>query len=335
MRVDRLPVASCIPLALLSLLSSNAAAQSRYATAVVDYQQGSGGGIFVLDNILDGPQGGGFGGGSLDVLSLGEGGQVTLGFDVTITDGPGADLTVYENGFVIGGSGSVFAEVARVEVSTDGLHFARFPAHYTDPGALANWGAYSGLAGGMPCMANVLTNTIDPFDPVESGGDSFDLAELANDPAVAAGLVDLSSIHFMRLLDVISGAELDDDGDPILDNGGADFDAVAVIQHAGNQASDAPRVDLWRDAQGFVHLDISDPDGVGNLDLSRFRVSVNLIEIPFSRLRDFFVLSSATPQGWRLVSPVPVSQLDLAAVLGVTIEDDSGLRSSDQISLRY
>lgn len=196
-------------LPLLALLTPAAGAQSRFATAIVDYQQGGGGGIFVPANLLGGPKGGGMTSGSLDVLSLGDGGQVTVSFDVTITDGPGADFIVYENGFSGGPGTSVFAEVARVEVSTDGVIFARFPARYTDPAGLTNWGAYTGLAGGIPGIANVLTNTIDPFDPVESGGDAFDLAELALDPAVQAGLVDLADIQYVRLLDVVSGTEFD------------------------------------------------------------------------------------------------------------------------------
>lgn len=320
--------------AIVFSATTPAFAQSRYASVVVDFQQGTGGGIFVQDNILDGPQGGGLGAGSLDVLSLGAGGQVTVGFEVTIVDAPGADFTVYENGFVAGGSGDVFAEVARVEVSTDGLVFARFPAHYVDPGALTNWGAYVGLVGGTPCLANVLTNAIDPFDPVVSGGDAFDLAELAGDPAVLSGQVDLHAIHFVRLLDVAPG-ELDDDGHVIQDAGAADIDAVAVIHHAGNVFPDAPRVDLWRDALGYVHLEVSDPDGVADLDLARFRVSANLAGVPFPRLRNFFVLEHASPDGWQLVSPNPVGALALDLVLAVTIEDDAGLVASDQISLRY
>lgn len=321
-------------LALLAASGIEATAQSRYATSVVSFQQGTGGGIFVTDNILGGPQGGGLGNGSLHVLSLGEGGRVTLGFAVTLTDGPGADFTVFENGFVIGGGGSVFAEVGRVEVSTDGIVFARFPSHFTPPGALTNWGSFAGLAGGMPCMANVVTNGIDPFDPVESGGDSFDLAELALDPAVLSGQVDLGEIHFVRLADVISG-ELDSDGDPILDAGGADFDAVAVIHHTGNQTPSAPRLDLWRDAAGFVHVDVSDPDGFGDLDPAEFRISRNLVELPFAKLRDAFELESVSPDGWRIVSTAPIAQLQLDEVLAVTIEDASGLASSDQISLRH
>ena len=103
------------------------------------------------------------------------GGSVTLGFDVTIVDGPGADLIVFENGFAAGGE--VFAEVVLVEVSTNGVDFARFTARYTGPagplGAFETvpYGSYRGLGGAMPVLANVDANPIDPFDPVGAGGD--------------------------------------------------------------------------------------------------------------------------------------------------------------------
>jgi hypothetical protein len=146
-----------------------------FATQVVDYSPGSGGGIFVATNILGGPHGGGLANGSLDVTTLGVGGTVTVGFDVTIADGPGADFTVFENPFTF--SGEVFSEVAWVEVSTDGIHFARFPSSYAGPstgipGFTAPWGTYAGLTGCVPVMCDVTSNTISPFDPVVSGGES-------------------------------------------------------------------------------------------------------------------------------------------------------------------
>ncbi|MEM6674840.1 MAG: hypothetical protein AAF726_18475 [Planctomycetota bacterium] len=297
-----------------------ASAQDRFATSILDYQQGSGGGIFDPSNLLGGPQGFGLGGGALDVLTLGVSGQVTCGFDVTIVDGPGADFTVYENPFVVGGGPAIFAEYAFVEVSTDGVNFARFPS--TLPLEPSVWGANRGLSGNTPGIANVLTNTIDPFDPVESGGDSFDLSELALDPLVVGGQVDLQNIQQVRLVDVgVNSA------------GGSDFDAIAVIQHAGNQASDGPICDLTRDAAGFVRLRLADPDGLVDLDLTQLRVSVNLVEVPVFRLRSFFVLESSTPFESVLVSPQPIGAFNFEAQLAVSVRDLAGNFSGDQISL--
>ena len=75
--------------------SLRAQAPSPFATRVVafDDRGQAGGGIFNPANALGQP------GGSTDVHSLGIGGSLTLGFDVVIVDGPGADLLIAENPF--------------------------------------------------------------------------------------------------------------------------------------------------------------------------------------------------------------------------------------------
>ncbi|MFT5153923.1 MAG: hypothetical protein ACI841_003929, partial [Planctomycetota bacterium] len=267
--------------ALSILLPMAASAQSRFATSVTNFNQGAGGGIFDTNLILAGPLGGGMGSGSLDVLSLGAGGDVTLAFDVTIADGPGADFTVFENGIALGNS--VFTELCFVEVSTNGIDFARFPTRYSGPAGPLDvfgtlpYGTCAGMPGQMPVMSNVMTNTINPFNPVVSGGESMDLADLANDSLVQQGLVDLDAVHYIRLLDIVEGVHQDTLGNTIWDNGGAfgsaDVDAVAVIQHAGNQHPGAPMVDLFIDSLGFLHCTIADPDGLGDLDWNTLSVS--------------------------------------------------------------
>jgi len=112
-----------------------------------------------------------------------------------------------------------------VEVSSNGSDFVRFPTStptttlsgaftITDPATA------TGFAGVSPVLANVETNTIDPFDPLTAGGDAFDLADLAAFPTVINGTVDLDDIRFLRLVDAVG---LDGPG------GSADLDAVAVI----------------------------------------------------------------------------------------------------------
>jgi hypothetical protein len=109
------------------------------------------------------------------------------------TDGPGADLTVFENVMDLGG-GDYFRECAFVEVSQDGESWTRFP-----------WNPQSleGLAGVWP------TTGEDPTDPNVSGGDQFDLADLG-----------LAWITHVRLVDC--GSEVDD-------NGLFDLDAVVAV----------------------------------------------------------------------------------------------------------
>ena len=76
---------------------------------------------------------------SFDIASLGEltqqqitdgvsPGQITLTFDRAIINGDGPDFAVFENGFGFDETGNLFAELAYVEVSTDGIDFLRFPS---------------------------------------------------------------------------------------------------------------------------------------------------------------------------------------------------------------
>ena len=335
---QRVPFGTLL-VAVATLSGSSLFAQDRFATSVVSYNPGSGSGNFDPNLVLGGPQGGGLSGGSLHVTTLGNGGDVTLGFEVVLTDGPGADFSVFENGFQF--SGGVFAEVCFVEVSTNGVDFARFPTRYGgeagphgDFDALP-WATFAGMSGGTPVVSNVLTNAVSPFDPVRSGGESFDLADLAEDALVQAGLVDLDQIHFVRLSDVVAGQHVDALGVTIWDSGGpssADMDAVAVIQHTGNQAAGAPTVDFYFDSSGFLHLTIADPDGLVDLFTTGLvSTSVNLQVIPIGRLLAWFRLEGRNATTIRLVSrfslPTGAPRLQIA----VAATDSAGNFAADQV----
>lgn len=163
-------------------------------------------------------------GDALDVCSLGDGGSVTYLFASGIMDGPGDDFAVYENGFF--SVGGLFAEFAFVEVSSDGVDFARFDStslqdEVVPGGAVVDPTDYHNLGG-------------DQAQPLGTG---FDLAGLADDPLVIAGSVDLDDIAYVRLVDVIGdGSTLDGQGLPLYDpyptpfsSGGFDLEAVGVI----------------------------------------------------------------------------------------------------------
>jgi hypothetical protein len=162
-------------------------------------------------------------------FSLGDGGEITLGFDGHIADGPGEDFVVFENAFEYGGF--VFAELAFVEVSTDGLNFARMPAISRVDRVL---GAFDGI---LPDEAyNLAGNHV--------GGTAFDLADLVADPMVAAGTVDLSMIRFVKIVDVVgdylNGPTVDSNGFPVSDpyptafaSGGFDLTGVAIMNPPG------------------------------------------------------------------------------------------------------
>lgn len=326
---------------LAALLASEARAQ--FATTVVSFQPGPNANpSFPATNALGGPRGGGLGGGSLDVCVLGVGGSLTLGFAAPIVDGPGADFTCFENGFVF--NNGVFSEVTTVEVSTDGVTFVRFPPSYAGPpapqpafGSLP-MGTFAGLCGGMPVVANVDTGAADPFDPVVSGGESFDLADLATDPAVVAGAVDLANIRFVRLVDVPEGTVADVHGNLIYDNGGAtgsaDIDAVAVLHAQGSVAPDGPVCDLFVDANGLLHWRLGDPDGISDLDASSLHASVNLAPVPAALLFQAFAVVSFDGNVAELVTG-PVTGQGLLAAFAVSVRDhSSGQRSGDQVMVQ-
>jgi len=163
------------------------------------------------------------------IASGAEPGQITLMFSSGIGNGPGGDLAVFENGFTF--SGGLFAELAYVEVSSDGTNFARFPNISTNDGP---------LAGTPPFAAYDMTNVYNLAGKHPGGqGTLFDLDDLTDDPLVASGMLDLDRISHVRLVDIPgSGDWLDSQGHPIVDNwpttgtGGFDLRAVGVVHVA-------------------------------------------------------------------------------------------------------
>ena len=155
------------------------------------------------------------------VVSLGEGGSLTLGFAEPLTDHPGPDFAVFENAFDDG-----FLELAFVEVSSDGVVFVRFDSLSLGRERVASYAtldarALAGLAGKYR----------------KGYGTPFDLARLQNKPDVRSGAVDLGAIRYVRLVDIIGdGRETDSFGAPIYDptptrdSAGFDLDAVGVLK---------------------------------------------------------------------------------------------------------
>jgi len=163
-------------------------------------------------------------GSNADVVSLGDGGHLTLFFATGIGNGPGDDFAVYENGFTA--PGGFFGEFAFVEVSSNGSDFARFPATCLQAtpvsgGGTIDWTDYDNLAGKHPL----------------GQGTGFDLAELTGHPLVMSGQLDLAYVAYVRLIDVIGdGSTQDRTGAPVYDpyptpyaSGGFDADAVGVL----------------------------------------------------------------------------------------------------------
>lgn len=151
-------------------------------------------------------------------------GSITLGFD-GFRDGEGWDFAVFENGFAF--DGGLFAELAYVEVSSNGVDFARFDSISLNEGPTG-----SGFGAGFQGFD--MTNVHNLAGKHASGyGTPFDLAELSDHPLAIAGTLDLQQIQYVRLVDIPGeGSYLDSEGNPILDNwptsgsGGLDLRAV-------------------------------------------------------------------------------------------------------------
>jgi hypothetical protein len=175
-----------------------------------------------------------------------------LGFDDgatprAIANETGFDFIVSENAFLQNEDPArAFAELMFVDVSSDGVHFARMPSRSRTPLPVGAFGVIDpantkAFAGVRPVMANVDENDIDPFDPAAAGGDAFDLAWVEADPLVIGGAVDIDAIRYVRLVDVIgNGATLDSSGKPIYDPtgtgiGGADVDALDCAARRGGR----------------------------------------------------------------------------------------------------
>jgi hypothetical protein len=188
-----------------------AAEELPYASELVSLELGAEAG-FGQDKlpkvVLGPPQGKGVEGGSLDVLSLGKGGSIQLGFGSrAIVDVEGPDFVVFENAFWPSGDASaVFAEVGSVSVSEDGETFLEFPCDAEGDGA----GRFPGCAGWSPTLVYDPKSVI-PLDPSVSGGDAFDLAD-----------VGLASARFVRVTDRSNAGAMP--------TAGFDLDAIGVVR---------------------------------------------------------------------------------------------------------
>jgi hypothetical protein len=159
---------------------------------------------------------------SFPVVSLGDGGRITLKFTQPIGNGPGADFAVFENAIH-----DSFLELAFVEVSSDGLRYSRFPAISLTP-ADSQTGSFG------------LLDTTDIHNLAgkyrRGYGTPFDLGALLPSP-----FVNINAITHVRILDVVGSidpafATFDSLGNIVNDpwptnfeTGGFDLDAVAVL----------------------------------------------------------------------------------------------------------
>lgn len=163
---------------------------------------------------------------STEVVSLGDAGEIVLGFLYPIKNGFGPDFAIFENSF-----NHDYLEFAHVEVSTDGIRFVRIPSYSATQIATQTGGFGSTLAEWVHNLAGKYT---------QGYGTPFNLDDVAD----SAG-INLDSINFVKIIDVVGSlnsayGSYDSQGTIINDpypsafaSGGFDLDAVAVI-HENN-----------------------------------------------------------------------------------------------------
>ncbi|RYD94177.1 MAG: T9SS type A sorting domain-containing protein [Sphingobacteriales bacterium] len=165
---------------------------------------------------------------SPNIVSLGDSGVAVMTFAVPIRNADGPDFAVFENGFLDPtDSGKAFLELAFVEVSSDGVHYVRFPAYYNGPDTaqVTNFTYVKGQD-----YVNLAGRYIHGY------GTPFDLEELQDSAAV-----DINNITHIRIVDVIgsldpavgskdaAGRMINDPYATAFASGGFDLTGVAVL----------------------------------------------------------------------------------------------------------
>ncbi|PKR81306.1 secretion protein [Brumimicrobium salinarum] len=195
------------------------------------------------------------------IVSLGDGGSAILTFDQPIKNGPGADFAVFENSF-----SHTFLELALVEVSSDGEHFVRFPAH-SETQTSTQVGGFGTLD---PAYLHNLAGKYKG-----NYGTPFDLEDLKD-----SSELDIDAITHVKIIDVIGAIDengsLDAFGNKINDpyptpfeSCGFDLSGIGVI-HQNNNA------DISKEELGFK-IYPNPSDGKVSIDLGGFGTSTLII----------------------------------------------------------
>jgi len=251
----------------------------------------------------------------LDIVSLGDlnqdllgqntpPGRVTLLFNEPIRQGKGYDFVVFENGFVSAATydtgsveGQMFTELGYVEVSSNGIDFVRFPAVSLTPAPTGPYGTVEisnlyNLAGKHPNAGGICTGT------------PFDLREIASDPDVLSGLVDINNIRYVRIVDIPGSGDFYDR---------ASAHADPSSQPAGGRYShNHPIYDAWL-TFGSGGLDL---EAVGVLHEQEYSADIDLNSVV--DISDLELLLSAFNS--RLGQPEWIARCDLAEPKNLVID---------------
>lgn len=186
-----------------------------------------------LGRVSNGTAASAIGAPNLETLSLGDGGWAILEFPQPISNGPGPDFAVFENGFLHPTDSTLaFLELAFVEVSSDGQNFFRFPATSHIQDSIQNDSKW--------IDATQINNLAGKY--IQGFGTPFDLEELKDE----VGL-DVNHITHVRIIDVVgslneligthdaNGRIINDPYPTPFPSGGFDLNAVGVLNAAATQ----------------------------------------------------------------------------------------------------
>lgn len=202
-------------------------------------------------------------GNSVDVVSLGDSGSITLSFPFPIMNGPGNDFAVFENSF-----SDSYLEFAFVEVSTDGFNFVRFPATSLTATAVQT-GTYQNS------NTELVHNLAGKYE--QGYGTPFDLEDLVD----SAG-INLDSIRYVRIVDVIGtidpifasydayGNIVNDPYPSDFEAGGFDLDAIGVM----NENNIYAKIDTENEIDFSVYPNPSNGLFWIKSDLEEFEISI-------------------------------------------------------------
>lgn len=191
---------------------------------------------------------------SNDVVVFGNEGWAVLTFDRVIRNNPGPDLAVFENGF----NNPIFAELAFLEVSTDGASYARFPSVSLNP--------FPGEYGPIDAtnVHNLAGKHVNNNDQAWMGT-PFDLDDLLSHALVVGGLVDLDNINCVKVIDVYghdNGTTYDEATSLVDPTTGLHYPVNHVIHDGGNYGLLLAGFDL--DAVGILEpVTVPEPVSAG------------------------------------------------------------------------
>ncbi|MCO5269131.1 MAG: T9SS type A sorting domain-containing protein [Brumimicrobium sp.] len=163
------------------------------------------------------------------VVSLGDSGVAILTFKHPIINGDGWDFAIFENSVT-----DDFLELAFVEVSSDGVHFVRFPNH-SKTQTTTPIGSFGSIE------ATDIHNLAGKYRV--GFGTPFDLEDLKD-----SVLIDIQNITHIKIIDVVGtlgnkggvdsyGNKINDPFPTAFHSGGFDLAGVGVIHHNPNVTS--------------------------------------------------------------------------------------------------